>query len=336
MKSASVRYSTRSRAAGSDPPLRGQMLRRGFTLVELLVVIAIIGILVAMLLPAIQASREAARRSQCTDHMKQIMLAFLMHNDSKGGLPPCRVTTKNKQHGWMVDLLPFIEESSIAGLYNLDANFFDPVNQPAVDRPLDISQCPSTPNADRQIPLGLGKTMYGTNGYAGDFAVNHLLSTTTANVAGMKCAPTCASADIKPVLFVQNGEENQIHPLRKITDGTAHTVLLHEQAGRSDHYVLGVKQPTNDGLTNVNWWGSWASYEHFTYQSYAADGTASGTDCVINCNNGQGTFSFHPSGANLAYCDGSVRFMADDVPAVLFMNALMRDGEESSLPAENN
>ena len=172
------------------------------------------------------------------------------------------------------------------------------------------------PNDSREIALGLGSTMYGTKGYAGDYSVTHLLSTTTANGANMKCSPNCVSADLKPVLFVQNNEENKIHPMRRITDGTAHTVLIHEQGGRSDYYILGQKQASNAGLTNVNWWGAWASYEHFTYQAYAANGTSVGTDCVINCNNGQGTYSFHPGGANLAYCDGSVRFMSVDVDAL--------------------
>ena len=306
--------------------------RRGFTLVELLVVIAIIGMLVALLLPAIQASRETARRSQCLSHMKQLMLAFLNHNDAKGGFPPCRITLSNKQHGWMVDLLPYLEERNITDIYRFNANFYDTTNQPAVYRPLLVALCPSTPNDDRDIPLGQGKTLYGTRGYASDFAVNHLLNTTTANSVGMKCAPNCKSNDVRPVLFVQNNEENSIHPLRKVTDGTAHTVLIHEQAGRSDYYILGNKQLSNSGMTNVNWWGSWASYLHFTYQAYAANGTSLGTDCIINCNNGQGTYSFHPGGTNLAYCDGSVRFMTEDVDGLLFMNALTREGGEISRP----
>lgn len=237
---------------------------RGFTLVELLVVIAIIGVLISLLLPAIQSARESGRRTQCSNNMKQLMLAFLNHNTAMKGLPPCRTTTTGMQHGWMVNLLPYFEEKGLSANYRFDLNFFDADNQGVVDTTMKIAQCPSTPNDSREIPLGLGTTMYGTNGYAGDYFVTHLLNTTSANAAGFACAPACASADIKPVLFAQNGEENQLHPMRKITDGTSHTILIHEQAGRSDYWIQGAKQASNSALTNVNWWGAWASYQHFT------------------------------------------------------------------------
>src|SRR6478735_448846 len=85
--------------------LRG---RGGFTLVELLVVIAIIGILVALLLPAIQAAREAARRSQCINHMKQIGIAIHLFHDAKKVLPPSRVDCDHST--WAAEIWPYIEE----------------------------------------------------------------------------------------------------------------------------------------------------------------------------------------------------------------------------------
>ena len=122
--------------------------------------------------------------------------------------------------------------------------------------------------------------------------------------------------------------QNDVQPIGNITDGTSTTVLIHENAGRPDYYILGVKQPTTTGMTNPVWWGAWASYQHFTYQSYNAAGTAAGWACTINCNNSQGTYSFHPDGAQLAFCDGSVRFVSTSVDAHLFFALLTRNGGE--------
>src|SRR5258708_30049909 len=88
-------------------------LRRGFTLVELLVVIAIIGVLVALLLPAVQAARESARRMQCQNNLKQMGLAMHTFHDTNQCLPPCAQSNTANRWGWQVAILPFIEQSSL-------------------------------------------------------------------------------------------------------------------------------------------------------------------------------------------------------------------------------
>src|SRR4051794_8378399 len=108
-----------------------QVLRRGFTLVELLVVIAIIGILVALLLPAVQAAREAARRSECLNHLKQIGVGFLNHESSRKILPgagwspwfvgdPLWGTGRKQPGGWMYQILPYVEEQALFDLASDD------------------------------------------------------------------------------------------------------------------------------------------------------------------------------------------------------------------------
>lgn len=298
--------------------------RSAFTLVELLVVIAIIGILVALLLPAVQAAREAARRMQCGNNIKQLMLAMHMHHDAKEGLPPCRTTPAGTRHGWMVDLLPFFEQGNSYDNYYLDRDFYDPANQSVVSFPQKVAICPSAPGGVRTFDLGLNGTMYGTKGVAADYFVNHLLNPTTAAAAGLTCSPC------KPVLSVQGGEENQLHSMNFVTDGTSNTILITEQAGRNDLYILRKRQPSNSALTSVNWWGAWASYQHYQYQGYAADGVSIGTACAVNCNNGQGPYSFHPTGVMVGYVDGSVRFISTSITIRGMMELLTRDGGELS------
>ena len=107
--------------------LRRRRLERGFTLVELLVVIAIIGVLVALLLPAVQAAREAARRNQCVNHLKQIGVGFLSHESAHGSFPgsgwspwvvgdPLLGAGRNQPGGWMYQILPFIEQQAVYGM----------------------------------------------------------------------------------------------------------------------------------------------------------------------------------------------------------------------------
>ena len=128
--------------------------RRGFTLVELLVVIAIIGILVALLLPAVQAAREAARRMQCKNHLKQIGLGVNTHHEAHGHYPtggkdcinvgePDKGYGSEQPGGWFYNILPYIEEASIHDQPQgePDAVRFE-IWTKAVSRPISISTCP--------------------------------------------------------------------------------------------------------------------------------------------------------------------------------------------------
>ena len=120
---------------------------RGFTLVELLVVIAIIGVLVALLLPAVQAAREASRRSQCQNNMKQIGLGIHNFHDAKKKLP-CERSADGGEHRAnrrFVYLLPYIERSDLWDLYDQSVNWSDPKNTPVTSKRVTVYECPSSP-----------------------------------------------------------------------------------------------------------------------------------------------------------------------------------------------
>lgn len=156
--SLDCRKGLRTSRAGRE---RGLSLRnsRGFTLVELLVVIAIIGVLVALLLPAVQAAREAARRTQCTNNLKQIGLALITYADAKKTLPAAtqfnpRAQFPTPQMGiggtWVLEILPFIEQQALYARYNHKRAANDPVNFPVLETPLPFLICPS----DNEVPQG--------------------------------------------------------------------------------------------------------------------------------------------------------------------------------------
>jgi prepilin-type N-terminal cleavage/methylation domain-containing protein/prepilin-type processing-associated H-X9-DG protein len=123
--------------------------RTAFTLVELLVVIAIIGILTAMLLPAIQQVREAARRTSCSNRLRQIGIGLQLHHDSKSVFPPGGIewrpspSSSNRQLAWSVFLLPFIEQKNTYDLLDLSQAFDSAANEEAAKTTIDLYICPS-------------------------------------------------------------------------------------------------------------------------------------------------------------------------------------------------
>jgi prepilin-type processing-associated H-X9-DG protein len=125
--------------------------------------------------------------------------------------------------------------------------------------------------------------------------------------------------------------DNVNRPIVDIIDGASNTLLVTEQAGRPNFYILGVMQASNTSMSNYNWWGPWASYQVFAVWQFGSDGiTKDGTGgpCTINCNNSQGVYAFHSQGANAVFADGSVHFMQRGMdPNTLFALVTINGGE---------
>ncbi len=202
---------------------------RGFTLVELLVVIAIIGVLVALLLPAVQAARESARRSQCSNHHKQIGLALQMHHDQQGSFPSGRNQTQQYGQSWAFQLLPMMEELAVFDALVEGKRVDDPANAAAMRTPVETFVCPSRrhPEADRDFDNDDSPTETPAAGVLGDYAANagHRLrmgmeetSNDTRPVA-RRIDPATAG----PIFTYSHVK------LRHVTDGSSNTMAVGER-----------------------------------------------------------------------------------------------------------
>jgi len=291
----------------------------GFTLIELLVVIAIIAILIGLLVPAVQRVREAAARTQCANNMKQLGLAFHSYESAQRGLPPRRQTAVPFQ-GWGTFLLANLEQTGISQKYDITKNFYDPVNQPYIQLPLAVFTCPTAPPGRLVTIVDQANNATGAVGAAGDYFA--------ANSFDAYWWPDPQRTQAADVNLCAALVDNRRQRLTAITDGLSNTLLLGEFAGRPNHWIKGKQQPTNGGLQWANWWGPWSSYNSSIYKTWSADGTTPGGPCTINCNNNWGIYAFHPDGANVLFCDGSVHFVRVGLDREPFAAIVTRSGAE--------
>lgn len=293
-----------------------QSRKSAFTLVEMLVVIAIIGMLMALLLPAVQAARESGRRADCQNNLKQIGLAFHNYADTNKGFPA--LTTTSPAHGWAVDILAFLEQEPIRKAYRFAESYCSTSNLPVIATAIRVFQCPSSPAVNRTAMVydsGTGLAMAGTGGATDYFAHGAISS---EDLAG--------GLTRKPALM-----PDKVQPIQGILDGTSQTILIDEVAMRPTYYVNGYKQttPASVALPSAAIWAGFAATGLYMFN---ADGTASVTPltaaCGVNCNNDAGVYAFHPGGANALFCDGSVHYLSKSTAASVVIALATRDGNE--------
>ncbi len=263
--------------------------RRGFTLVELLVVIAIIGVLVALLLPAVQAAREAARRSQCRNNLKQIGLAMHNHHDTFKKMPSYRSGT---HWGWAAQLLPFMEQDNLYDISGVTRNTFNEAADgtggaatlASLASEIDSLRCPSSTAPEIYVHTAGSDTIefasisyaasrgYGQAGWDADACAN----TGAVNKDGLNFA--------------------------SVTDGLSNTFAFGEVSARAGGW----------DVNSVRGWAFWAGTPGNSYlerQNVLSRAVA----FPINSTAHWGFTSIHPGGANFVFCDGSVQFISEDV-----------------------
>lgn len=301
-------------------PCQAQPDLHGFTLVELLVVITIIGILIALLLPAVQAAREAARRMQCTNNLKQIALAGLNHESSRAFLPsggwgwywvgdPDLGAGKSQPGGWIFQILPYME---LDGLYSMGAG--QSTSQKAtffaqrLQTPVEGACCPSRRKSMALPLLTSNQHFYQcdqvTTAVRGDYAVNSGDPSSGDPEVGTTCQPTSLSQGQNPSFTWADTssftgvcfQRSEVH-IADISDGLSNTYFVGEKAIGPDWYYTG----TSAADTECLYTGPNADQYRVTTKGYSV---AQDTPGVNNWN----VFgSAHPNGFNMSFCDGSVQ-----------------------------
>jgi prepilin-type N-terminal cleavage/methylation domain-containing protein/prepilin-type processing-associated H-X9-DG protein len=323
--------------------------RSGFTLVELLVVIAIIGVLVALLLPAVQAAREAARRMQCQNNLKQIGLGFHNHESAKKGFPPRRFSSPDHGYtGWGLFILPYMEQKALYDSYDFKYDYYDPKNQAVTETNLKVYICPSAPH-NPKIPSGGPVTEGSANPSKGtvfqvegfmDYMVPNGMNVPTTGWGAQFTTPGNATQALldSSTVFSSVGVSYVTRRLAEITDGTSNTLLVNETAGWPQNWKGKTRTFPDKPLSNR---GNWAGWQSLAYATYSRDGLLSSStnptagdlvNCSVNCSNQNQIYGFHAGGANVLLCDGSVRFFSEQTSGLLFAQVVtINDGMSVSM-----
>ncbi len=321
-------------------------MRRGFTLIELLVSIAIVGFLAALLLPAIQASREAARRTQCASQLRQLGVAATSHASARGSFPPgvrqwyFNTAVSHRGIPLFAYLLPYLEEANALVTWDYE----DPINNAnqgsrshtAVVLPLLV--CPSDDIQENPILMSSRNWVYALTSYGGNGGTRSYF-------------PMQSTAD---GIFHTTGEASEpenfqraVRP-RQITDGLSKTILFGERSHIDLNYKTFNDAGWAESLDEWGWWGASTSRKmvgHVTMSAYApinyrlpfsfagrfgqnppAD-SFSAFQYYVDlrmCAYG----SAHPEGANFCFADGSLRFFISDTDLSVLRALSTRDAAE--------
>lgn len=334
--------------------------RRGYTIIELLVVVAVISILIALALPAVQSARNSARQVQCLNNMRNVTLALLQTTDSANRFPACGYfgdgtpATYGQYRSWVVDILPFLDQSNLYNSWDFNLSCKDPVNVPLAETNIPVLTCPD----DFSVVPGKGNLTYVLSSGVGF----------TAQIGGIHDCPvgpgsgkldlngngiTCNSStegDGTPSdreIFFQMGlfynetwkgetRAERHYTMAGITDGASNTLLISENI--------------RTGYDPVSATSNWSSPSPFLTSFYIGDpclnGNCSAGNVDYNRSNsgmnainagisqpeGKSPFasSMHAGGVNAGYCDGHVQFLSENIDGKIYAALASPQGQALS------
>jgi prepilin-type N-terminal cleavage/methylation domain-containing protein len=333
--------------------------RRGFTLIELLVVIAIIAVLISLLLPAVQQAREAARRTQCKNHLKQIGLAVANYESSHSVFPPGRISDSSTDwHSWTTLILPYIDQGSMYNQYNYNVTWNDPLNASTVAKKLSFYTCPSSP-VDNGVDLNSANTPKPA---AGNYTALASLSDKYYLALGYSKTVGASNYSIyadknqtapRQGMFGKLKDDPTNAKIRysSITDGASNTASVIESSGNPYWYGPQKQKFTSPTYDSAPAGPNGADGEFLLVGGEYAykDGTgwadpgrisgvkgcsAAGTQRggtplkpINGCNDSEG-YSFHVGGIHAVFADGAVRFVSENIDALTWAALITRAGGE--------
>lgn len=292
--------------------------RTGFTLVELLVVIAIIGILIALLLPAVQGVREAARRTQCANNVRQIGIALQSYNTAHGQFPSG--WKSGTGWGWMAATLPFIEQENVQDQFDFDVNLLDPTHEDKIRLVFGGQLCPSSTNSSQTylLPANPSDTPV-------EVSRTHYVGCIGSSVPyeQMDDGQTCPSLDLLGSARYLDGMfyKNSTTALRDVLDGTSNTIAVGERSGDVfDSQWPGVLDgSSHTGWRVVGWSGEPPNNSPRITPIVVVDDDGNEETLEIHFHGFAQFNSMHAGGVSMfAFVDGSVRPISNSISPITF------------------